>query len=259
MNTRLIEMRQLVQQLGAELDTHVNSRPRTFDAGLVAAQLAVETLSRAFAEEGFDFTAEVSVALRDIEVTLTIGQGKSELNRARDLFRQIRGPLAHGDPDMVTGSNLNRYLGVYMTEQAKPPQPSRRTRCATDLAVRLLSPVHRQRYRQEWAAELVDLPRCDQAPYAFRLLSRGWLLRRELSEKPSRAPSVGLAVMVVVPGADALAALCGLDWPAAIVGVGWTIGLAWVVSSRDRTKHLVTLIRVSAIMKLSSEGRAAIT
>lgn len=63
---------------------------------------------------------------------------------------------------------------------------SRRTRYALDLALRLLSPVDRQRYREEWAAELGDLPRRDQTPYAFRLLSHAWSLRRELSEKPRK-------------------------------------------------------------------------
>ena len=72
-------------------------------------------------------------------------------------------------------------------------QPSRRTRGSTALGLRLLSPLDRQRYREEWAAELADLPRCDQAPSAFRLLSRAWSLRRALSGKPSRAPQVGLS------------------------------------------------------------------
>ena len=67
--------------------------------------------------------------------------------------------------------------------------------------------MHRQRYREEWAAELADLPRPDQAPYAFRLLFQGWSLRRELNGKPSRALRVTLAVMVVAPAIDVLAAL----------------------------------------------------
>lgn len=57
---------------------------------------------------------------------------------------------------------------------------------------------------------------------------------------PSRAPTAELAVMVVVPGADALAAVCGLDWQATVLGVGWTMGLMWIVSSKDRTRNLVT-------------------
>jgi hypothetical protein len=121
---------------------------------------------------------------------------------------------------------------------------SRRTRFATDLAVRMLAPIDRQRYRQEWAAELADLPRRDQAPCALRLLSRAWSLRRELSEKPRRNPRTGLVIVgVVVPSADAVAALCGLDWPAAVVGLGWMLGLMWVVSSKDRTQRLIDLIR----------------
>jgi hypothetical protein len=125
----------------------------------------------------------------------------------------------------------------------RPKRLSRRTRCAADLALRLLSPADRQRYREEWAAELADLPRRDQAPYAFRLLSRAWWLRRELSGKPSRAPHVALAVVVMAPGADVVAALVGLDWPAVVLGGGWMLGMAWVVSSKDRTHNLVSLIK----------------
>src|SRR6266567_729839 len=71
--------------------------------------------------------------------------------------------------------------------------------------------------RREWAAELAALPCRDQAPHAFRLLSHAWSLRQELNEKPPKNPrSVLIVVGVVVPGADALAAVCGLDWPAAV-------------------------------------------
>ncbi len=104
--------------------------------------------------------------------------------------------------------------------------------------------MDRQRHREEWAAELADLPRRDQAPYALRLLSRAWSLCRELSDKPRRNPRNGLVVLgVLIPGADVVAALCGLDWPAAVVGLGWMLGLLWIVSSKDRTQRLVDLIR----------------
>jgi hypothetical protein len=129
--------------------------------------------------------------------------------------------LVHWDVAAVDRNNLNRHLGmgVNAPEEVKPPQPSRRTRCAADLALRLLSPLDRQRFREEWAAEIADLPRRDQAPHAFRLLIRSWSLRRELGDKPARNPrEVLLVVGVAIPGADALAALCGRNWPAAVVG-----------------------------------------
>ena len=130
---------------------------------------------------------------------------------------------------------------------------SRRTRFAVDLALRLLSPVDRQRYREEWAAELGDLPRRDQAPYAFRLLSHAWSLRRELSDKPPKNPRAGLVIVgVVIPSADGVAAFCGLDWPAAALGVTWVLSVLWVVSSRDRTQHLIALIREARNSKAPS-------
>jgi hypothetical protein len=122
-----------------------------------------------------------------------------------------------------------------------------------DLTVRILPPKERQRYRVEFMAELAGLPRRDQAPHAFRLLIHGWSLRRSLNEKPSRAPTVGLAVMIVVPGADALAAVCGLDWQATVLGVGWTVGLMWIVSSKERTRNLVTLIREARTNKATTQ------
>jgi hypothetical protein len=130
---------------------------------------------------------------------------------------------------------------------------SRRTRFAVDLALRLLSPVDRQRYREEWAAELGDLPRRDQAPYAFRLLSHAWSLRRELSDKPPKNPRAGLVIVgVVIPSADGVAAFCGLDWPAAALGVTWVLSLLWVVSSKERTQHLIALIREARNSKAPS-------
>jgi hypothetical protein len=217
----LAELYDLVQPLGEELGQVEKAHPRKFDAGVFSAQLAVRTLSSVFNEEGFSLTTKVILALREIEAALPQGQGKPPLDRARGLFRQIRGPLVHWDVAAVDRNNLNRHLGmgVNAPEEVKPPQPSRRTRCAADLALRLLSPLDRQRFREEWAAEIADLPRRDQAPHAFRLLIRSWSLRRELGDKPARNPrEVLLVVGVAIPGADALAALCGRNWPAAVVG-----------------------------------------
>jgi hypothetical protein len=74
------------------------------------------------------------------------------------------------------------------------------------------------------------------------LLSRAWSLRRELSDKARGNPRTGLIIVgVVIPSGDAVAGLCGLDWR--VVGRGWTLGLLYIVSSKDRTQHLIELIR----------------
>lgn len=222
----------------------------------VDARLAAEDLARAFSDRPCDLTPEVMDALTRIEATLTPGQHEPELALAESTFRKLRSLLVHGrQPTLAAEPTLTVTAD---RRHAKPTQPSRRTRCATHLALRMLSPAHRQRYREEWAAELAALPRRDQAPYAFRLLSRAWSLRRELSGNPPKSPrSVLIVVGVVVPGADALAAVCGLDWPAAVVGVGWTMGLMWIVSSKDRTQHVATLIRAAANSRTSTEGKVA--
>ncbi len=105
----------------------------------------------------------------------------------------------------------------------------------------------------EFRAELADLPRRDQAPHAFRLLIHGSVSAPVTESEPSRAPTVGLAVMVIVPGADVLAAVCGLDWQATVLGVGWTVGLISIVSSKERTRNLVTLIREARTSKAPTQ------
>jgi hypothetical protein len=63
--------------------------------------------------------------------------------------------------------------------------------------------------------------------------------RENLGE--THAPGL-VIVVVVVPSADAVAALCVLDWPAAVVGLGWMLGLMSVVSNKDRAQHLIDLV-----------------
>jgi hypothetical protein len=183
------------------------------------------------------------------------GQAPNRIGRnaVLEIKRRIDHTGNDDDPNLVNAVGLLLVMAVLFSEgtQAQPEphaahrdRASRRARGAMDLALRLLSPVDRQRYREEWSAELADLPRRDQAPYAFRLLSRALILRRELSGKPARNPrSVLFIVGAVIPGTDAVAALCGLDWPAAVVGISWTAGLLWVISSNERTRRLIALIQ----------------
>ena len=92
-----------------------------------------------------------------------------------------------------------RARGSRKAEGSREGSLSRRTRCATILAVRLLPPADRARYREEFAAEIADLPRRDRAPYAIRLARLSWSLRRALTGKPSVSSS--RVVVVVGPGA----------------------------------------------------------
>ena len=244
------ELRQLAWQIAAHL--HVLDKSRhSFDVGLAAAQRAAGTITEAITDDGrFDLTPAVMQAFKRLEATLDPGEQEPELAAAAELWQRLRGSLVHTTytnfaPPHYSVEDAQKWLrAVAENLSVEFRRPSRRTRCAADLALRFLPPVDRQRYREEWAAELANLPRRDQAPYAFRLLSHAWWLRRELSSKPHRNPrNVLIIVGVVIPGADAVAALCGLDWPAAVVGLGWAAGLGWVVSSQERTQHLIALIR----------------
>lgn len=153
--------------------------------------------------------------------------------KARRAAFEIRNLLIHG---------MTRYTHE-AAPPARPARPGRRTRCATGLAVRLLPPADRDRYREEFAAELADLPRADQAPYAIRLVFRAWSLRCSLTGRSSHRP-VSVVVVVAV-GADCLAWLAGIDWPAAVLGGVVVIALMWTVSNQDRTRRLATLIRAA--------------
>ena len=205
------------------------------DAEIEYAVQSGRDLCRALADSDYDWNcSEVLEAAAFAETTLKdLGMIDPAVEAAITTVQEMLDPGGHRGR-VLPSPRQGSVIAV----------PSRRARCATDLALRLLSPVHRQRYREEWAAELAALPRRDQAPYAFRLLSLAWSLRRELSGKPARNPRTGLVIVgVVIPSADAVAALCGLDWPAAVVGLGWMLGLAWVVSSKERTQHFIDLIR----------------
>jgi hypothetical protein len=247
---RLTDIQQLASLLAAELDTLVKSRPRTFDAGLVAAHTAAESICKEL-EAGLDLSPErYSAMVSELDAMLAPDQGKPELNRARDLFNQLRPPRAPREMDfiqMISGSRQFGY-GIGDPEQPVPgesqsPVPSRQTRYAADIALFLLSRRDRVRYCEEWWAEIAYLPRRRQARHALGLLCYAWALRRALSDKPSRAPSVGLAIMVAIPGADAIAALFGLGWPAAAVGIGWGAGVAWTISDKERSRNLVSIIK----------------
>jgi hypothetical protein len=233
---RKAHLRHLSRLLVTQLHAFEKSRPRKFDAGLVDARLAAEDMAQAFSGEQMP---EVTDALARVEATLASARNEPDLRLAAITFQKLRDALIHGWYSVVDEGGVL----AYHRRSPELPKLSRRTRCATDLALRLLSPVDRQRYREEWAAELAHLPRCDQAPSALRLLSRAWSLRRELSGKPSRAPQVGLVVMVTIPGADVVAAACGLGWPAAAVGICWGVGVAWTLSSKERTSNLIDLIK----------------
>ena len=91
----------------------------------------------------------------------------------------------------------------------------------------------------------VERPGWKQVAHALGLLAYAWALRRVLREKPSRAPSIGL----VIPGADAVAVACGLGWPAAAVGIVWSVGVAWTISSKEGTRNLIALIKATRSSK----------
>jgi hypothetical protein len=65
-----------------------------------------------------------------------------------------------------------------MTTQAPDRVPAR----LVELAARLLPAEHRYRYRQEFLAELYDMPQARQVRHATQVLSRAWVLRAALRQ-----------------------------------------------------------------------------
>ena len=135
---------------------------------------------------------------------------------------------------------LSKFIDRTWTAPALPPA-SRRVNCAVHIAVRLLPPGDRARYREEFAAELADLPRIDQAPYALRLITRAWALRVSLSGNPVVRPA--RVVVVIGAGAGVFDALIAVSWPGALLGSVVTLAGAWTISSGDRTRRLASLIK----------------
>jgi membrane associated rhomboid family serine protease len=50
-------------------------------------------------------------------------------------------------------------------------------------------------------------------------------------------------VVAVVVGAESLALLAGMGWPAAVLGCVIGIAVGWTICSPDRTRRLEALIR----------------
>lgn len=100
---------------------------------------------------------------------------------------------------------------------SKPARPSPRTRCATGLAVRLLPPGDRARYREEFAAELADLPQCDQVPHALRLVCRAWSLRSSLKGGSRRAGPTSVVVTGATVNVVGAVSLSTLGWSAVVL------------------------------------------
>jgi hypothetical protein len=236
MSERLMELRQLMPVIYAEICAELNAQQRralSSDRLAASRWITDKAVFRLLDEKRIDF---IHGSARAIELALA----DDDLERAVAIAftREERREVA----TILGGVNVSVYLDA-LVDDAHPNQPqlSRRTRRATDLALRLLSPEHRQRYREEWSAELADLPRSDQAPYAFRLLFRAWSLRQSLKGK-SGVGSAG-ALTLVVAGGGSIACQIVIGWPAAVLGGAAIFAVMWTIGSADRTDRLASLIR----------------
>lgn len=180
-----------------------------------------------------EFARLLLVKARGLETLLDrLGpRSDPDLAQAHRAVFEMRNLAVHGQ---------TRYVPVH--EQAGSAiRPARRTRCASGLAVRLLPPADRARYREEFAAELADLPRVDQAPHAIRLVGRSWSLRRSLTGRGR--PASTLVIVAAGVGSSAYAAAIG--WPTVVLGGAVIAAVMWTISRPDRTRHLASLIRAA--------------
>jgi hypothetical protein len=226
-------------QIQVALDRFERAGHWGFEAELAEAHEAIKVLRRTLVycpQDGYYTYWAPDRAVRDVDRGLRrLGRLTSrkdeDLVEARNALWEIRRLIVRG--------RWARIVAHY--RQAKV---SRRTRYATALAVGMLPPGDRDRYGKEFAAELADLPRCDQAGYAIRLVYRGWSLRRSLTGR-RETRSTRVVVTVAVSTADGALLLMGADWPAALLGAVLIGALMWTVNSEDRTRHLVSLLRAA--------------
>jgi hypothetical protein len=187
----------------------------------------------------------------------------SALEALAAAYRELRDPASRRQGvRLVLGAlAATRLLSHIPVPRSPADDASRRVRWAIHLAVRLLPPEDRRRYREEFAAEFASLPRCDQAAYAYRLITRTWALRRALAGQPRRRALAhrprrrrGLLTLTLATGpASALATtidgiLTG-SGSAILAAVGLLIvtGIlaAWTIGSDERTNRLATLVRAA--------------
>jgi hypothetical protein len=216
-------------QLLAALDAFRARHPRSFHAGLVEARDAAVLLRRRVAG-GMPRCSAVIGTVARIERCISDIDAQG--------FELVRLSVKRLHAICVGEAECYPIAPAMMTS---PVRVSHRTRCAAGLAVRLLPPADRQRYREEFAAELADLPRIDQAPYAFRLVGRAWSLRRSLTGRGR--PASALVIVVASAGGSAYAAV--IDWPAAVLGCAVIAAVMGAISSPDRTRRLASLIRAA--------------
>lgn len=160
---------------------------------------------------------------------------------ARSRIGSCRRAATAPTPGEITAATMAR----------SPARVSRRAQLAAGIAVRLLPPAHRQRYREEFAAELAELPHRDQAPHAYWLMCNVWSSRRSLTGTTISFLSVRL-VVVVVPTAGGAVLMAQAGWPALALGGLVIFAVMWTVSSADRTQRLVSLI---SAVRAATRGR----
>lgn len=193
-----------------------------------------------------EFQKPFNVLCADVFAGRRYGQALDALYQIYDSIMRIGPP---GNRDLDEAVTIIFTLRDFIELRAKPGQrprqltgASRRARSAVSLAVHLLPPADRERYREEFAAELADLPRCDQAPYALRLVTRSWSLRQPLTGRSTARSTTIVISLVLTTGAEAVW-LPRLGWPAAFLGTAVVLAVVWTVSSRDRARRLGNLIR----------------
>jgi hypothetical protein len=231
----------LANNLFDVLEDFKSSHPGSYSAAICDATSDLDQLVDVLTQRVLNNTTVTAAVHGTVRIGLALGHicsvDDARGNDLLDMARSITGQLGASIQDLY---GWNGRLAV----ATMPADVSRRTRYAVGLAVRLLPSADRARYRAEFAAELADLPGCDRAPHATRLACRTWALRRSLSGKSS-VRSTRVVVVVAATSAGSAVFLADLAWPVAVLGSVLIFALMWTVSSRDRTRHLGSLIRAA--------------
>jgi hypothetical protein len=127
----------------------------------------------------------------------------------------------------------------------RAPRLNRAASHVASVAARGLPAADRDRYVEEFAAELADLPDEMQLRHSFRLVGRTWSLRWALAANVRR--DARAALIVAFTAGVAAAAGTVMNWPVVVVLLGMIVMLGtlgfWTVTDADRTERVASLIR----------------
>ncbi|MGH3934998.1 MAG: hypothetical protein ACRDS1_08490 [Pseudonocardiaceae bacterium] len=179
----LVYARELAHALARDLGLAL-ARDPTFDRDLTHARTLTHALNEALE---LNRTLDRSHALDLVHTLARVrARGAYAFDLTHDSTRARAIDRAHNCAiELIRTLDRARDVHVPARHKAVPDAgnslPGRVPRGVVALATRVLPAWERPRYREEFRAEMVELPRQERLEYALRVLARAWVLRRVLT------------------------------------------------------------------------------